>query len=104
MPIGYADGLFRRFNPSEGGTGLFVAIDGKKYPVCGRICMDQCMVNLGADSKVHRYSEAVIFGPEGSGALQSAQEIADATGTISYEITCGVSRRVPRIFVTSDTR
>uniref|UniRef100_UPI00280B77AC alanine racemase C-terminal domain-containing protein n=1 Tax=uncultured Treponema sp. TaxID=162155 RepID=UPI00280B77AC len=69
-----------------------------------RICMDQCMVNLGADSKVHRYCEAVIFGPEGSGALQSAQEIADATGTISYEITCGVSRRVPRIFVTSDTR
>lgn len=104
LPIGYADGLFRRFNPSEGGTGLFVAIDGKKYPVCGRICMDQCMVNLGADSKVHRYSEAVIFGPEGSGALQSAQEIADATGTISYEITCGVSRRVPRIFVTSETR
>ena len=62
------------------------------------------MIELGEDSNVERYSEAVIFGPEESGALQSAQEIADMTGTISYEITCGVSKRVPRIFVTSATR
>lgn len=104
LPIGYADGLFRRFNPADREKGLYVAIGGKNYPVCGRICMDQCMVNLGTDSKIQRYSEAVIFGPEESGALQSAQEIAEATGTISYEITCGVSKRVPRIFVTSETR
>lgn len=97
LPIGYADGLFRRFNQEE--TKLFIAIKNKKYPVCGRICMDQCMIELGEDSDVKRYDEAVVFGPEECGALMSAQEIADATGTISYEITCGVSKRVPRIFV-----
>lgn len=97
LPIGYADGLFRRFNQEE--TKLFVTIKNKKYPVCGRICMDQCMIELGEDSDVKRYDEAVVFGPEECGALMSAQEIADATGTISYEITCGVSKRVPRIFV-----
>ncbi len=97
LPIGYADGLFRRFNQEE--TKLFVTINNKKYPVCGRICMDQCMIELGEDSDVKRYDEAVVFGPEECGALMSAQEIADATGTISYEITCGVSKRVPRIFV-----
>ncbi len=97
LPIGYADGLFRRFNQGE--NRLFVTIKNKKYPVCGRICMDQCMIELGKDSDVERYDEAVIFGPEECGAGQSAQQIADATGTISYEITCGVSKRVPRIFV-----
>ncbi len=102
LPIGYADGLFRRFNEDD--KRLYVAVDGKNNPVCGRICMDQCMIELGEDSNVERYCEAVIFGPEESGALQSAQEIADMTGTISYEITCGVSKRVPRIFVTSATR
>ncbi len=97
LPVGYADGLFRRFN--EGNHRLFVAINGKNYPVCGRICMDQCMIDLGENTDVKRYDEAVIFGPEESGALQSAQQIADATGTITYEITCGISKRVPRVFV-----
>lgn len=97
LPVGYGDGLLRRFNQTE--NGLKVSIKGKSYCVRGRICMDQCMVDIGTDSDVSLYDEAVIFGPEESGALQSAQEIADATGTISYEITCGVTKsRVLRVF------
>ena len=102
LPIGYDDGLFRRFNQTndghEGG-GLKVAIGGKPYPIRGRICMDQCMVDLGKQSGVNRWDEAVIFGPENSGALQTAEEIARSTNTISYEITCGISKRVPRVYV-----
>ncbi len=92
LPIGYGDGLFRRF----GQKGLKVAINGAEYPVVGRICMDQCMVNIGKSSGIHRWDKAVIFGDRKHGALQSAQEIADNTSTISYEITSAITDRVPR--------
>lgn len=99
LPVGYADGFFRRFAKACGYCeGIDVSINGKAYPVRGRICMDQCMIDLGNDD-VERWSEVLIFGPEESGALQTAQKLADETGTIPYEITCGVGKRVPRIFV-----
>jgi alanine racemase len=95
LPAGYADGLLRRFSP-----GLTVAINGKAYPVVGRICMDQCMVDIGKNnSDVHRWDKAVFFGPENSGALQNAYDIAQRTGTISYEIMTGITKRVPRVIV-----
>lgn len=90
LPIGYADGLLRRFSP-----GLQVAIGGKNFPVIGRICMDQCMVEV--DDSVKKGDEVLIFGTPESGALQTAQNIADATGTISYEIMTSISKRVPRV-------
>lgn len=97
VPAGYADGILRNFN--RDGKGLYVSIGGKPYPVRGRICMDQMMVEIGSDESVKRWDDVVIFGPEESGAFFSAQEIADMTGTISYEITCGVSKsRVPKVF------
>ena len=100
LPIGYADGFFRRFSKACGYCdGIDIAIDGKAYPIRGRICMDQCMIDLGEDSKVKRWSDAVIFGPKESGAMQTAQKLADETGTIPYEITCEVGKRVPRIFI-----
>ncbi len=92
LPIGYADGLFRRLAPH-----LQVAVKGKAYPVRGRICMDQCMIDLGKNP-VERWSEAVLFGPKESGAVLTAQELADATGTISYEITSAITKRVPRVY------
>lgn len=95
LPIGYDDGLFRRFAGK-----IQVAINGKNYPVRGRICMDQCMVDLG-DDEIERWSDVVIFGPTESGALQSAQELADLTDTISYEITCQISKRVERVIVSN---
>jgi len=97
LPVGYADGLLRRFNSCK--DGLKIAINGKNYPVCGRICMDQCMVNLGLNSGAKRWDEVVIFGPKCSGALQSAEDIADYTGTISYEICTAIAKRVPRVYI-----
>ena len=106
LPIGYADGLFRRLSPDcthEDAQGknerLHVAINGKLFPVVGRICMDQCMVALGCDSGVRRWDTAVIFGPSESGALHDAADIAKIAGTIPYEIVTSVSKRVPRVVV-----
>ena len=93
IPAGYGDGLLRRY-----GENLQVTINGRLYPVVGRICMDQCMIDLGTDSSVSRWDEVIIFGPQEHGALQSAQDIADKAGTISYEITCGIAQRVPRVY------
>ena len=93
LPIGYADGLLRRFSP-----GLEVTINGKKYPVRGRICMDQCMVDIGKDNKdVHLWDKAIIFGPEESGALTTADDLAKIGNTISYEVLTSLSKRVKRI-------
>ena len=94
LPIGYADGLLRRASP-----GLEVAISGKKYPVRGRICMDQCMAEIGMKSDAKRFDRVVIFGPKESGALCTAQDLADAQGTIPYEILTSISKRVKRIFI-----
>ena len=92
LPIGYADGLLRRFSP-----GLEVTINGKNYPVRGRICMDQCMVDIGKDNPdVKVWDTAVIFGPEESGALNTAEDLARLGHTISYEVLTALSKRVRR--------
>jgi alanine racemase len=95
LPIGYADAFFRRFSTLK----VKVAIKGKEYPVRGRVCMDQVMIDLGKHSKVKRWDKVVIFGDKKDGALQTAQDIATLTDTISYEITSAVTKRVPRVFV-----
>ena len=92
LPIGYADGLLRRFSP-----GLEVTINGKNYPVRGRICMDQCMVEIGKDNPdVKLWDRAVIFGPKESGALNTAEDLARLGNTISYEVLTALSKRVRR--------
>ena len=92
LPIGYADGLRRALSP-----GLKVRIGNEFFPIIGRICMDQCMVDLGAHPWVQRWDEVCIFGPNPHD--NSAQTLADIAGTIPYEITCGIHKRVPRVFV-----
>lgn len=94
LPIGYADGLLRR----QAGT-LKVSVGGKLYPVRGRICMDQCMVDLGSAKGIKRFDRAVIFGPKESGSLLTADDLARAAGTISYEILTCVGKRVQRVLV-----
>ena len=94
IPAGYGDGILRRY-----GHNLKVSIKGKAYPVVGRICMDQCMVDLGLNSGVKRWDEVSVFGPKETGSLFSAQDIADNNNTIPYEIICAINKRVPRIFV-----
>ena len=93
LPVGYADGLLRRFSP-----GLTVTINGKNYPVCGRICMDQCMVNIGKDNiDVRLWDKVLIFGPKQSGALNTADDLAKIGHTISYEVLTSLSKRVQRV-------
>jgi len=94
LPIGYADGLLRR----QAGS-LKVSVGGKLYPVRGRICMDQCMVDLGSAKGIKRFDRAVVFGPKESGALLTADDLANAAGTISYEILTCIGKRVERVLV-----
>ena len=95
LPIGYADGLLRRYSP-----GLEVTINGKNYPVCGRICMDQCMVNIGKDNKdVHLWDKVLIFGPKESGASNTADDLAKLGKTISYEVLTSITKRVQRVII-----
>jgi alanine racemase len=89
LPVGYADGFPRILS-----NKWQVVIGGKTYPLAGRICMDQCCVDLGPQSDVNRWDEAVIFG----GCAPDAATLAAAAGTIPYEITCNINKRVPRIY------
>ncbi|MDY6031543.1 MAG: alanine racemase [Treponemataceae bacterium] len=99
LPIGYADGLLRHFAGK-----LSVQINGKMFPIVGRICMDQCMVDLGSDcgessgEKVKVWDEVTIFGCDDSDG-NTAETLANIAGTISYEITCSINKRVPRVYV-----
>lgn len=98
LPVGYADGLLRRNSP-----GINVTINGRAYPIVGRICMDQCMVDIGLNNpNVKRWDTAIIFGPKNaieSCSLFDADDIARLTGTISYEIMTSISQRVPRVII-----
>lgn len=91
IPCGYADGLRRAL--SNNGE---VLIRGKRYPICGAITMDHFLVDTGPD-EVEPGEEVVIMGAQGGDCI-SAHEIAGRLDTIPYEIVCGISARVPRIF------
>jgi alanine racemase len=90
LPIGYADGF-----PRLASNKWQVMISGNLYPLAGRICMDQCLVDIGPEPLVKRWDEAVIFGA----AANDASALARIVGTIPYEITCNINKRVPRIYV-----
>ena len=95
IPIGYADGLLRQFS-----SKLKVKINDKMYPIVGRICMDQCMIDLGESTDVKIWDKVTIFGPVNSDELgNTAQTLANLAKTIPYEITCSVDKRVPRDYV-----
>jgi alanine racemase len=90
LPVGYGDGLPRLLSGS-----WQVLIRGRLYPLAGRICMDQCMADLGPETDIARWEEAAVFG----GAAPDAAELAARLGTIPYEITCNISKRVPRVYM-----
>ncbi|MBF0499835.1 MAG: alanine racemase [Candidatus Riflebacteria bacterium] len=94
FPAGYADGFNRLF--SNKGR---VLIKEKSYPVVGRVCMDQTMINLGARSDVKVGDEVVLIGRSGKEEI-TAEEWAEKLGTITYEVTCQINRRVARVFDT----
>lgn len=91
LPIGYADGLRRL--PNE--TTLWVSIGEGRAPVVGRICMDQCMIDVTDLPAVKEGDIVTVFGQGG----QSAADYAALCGTIAYEILCAVGARVPRIYL-----
>lgn len=92
VPLGYADGVRRAL--WERGS---VLIGGKRRPFAGVVTMDQVMVDCG-DDEVRVGDEVVLLGRQGSDAI-SANEWANLLGTIGYEVTCGISARVPRTYL-----
>jgi len=89
LPIGYADGFFRGFSNRIAMQTAF-----GPAPVLGRICMDMTMVNLNDLPDVHVGDEVEIFG-----GRQKADTLAALLDTIPYELTCAVSKRVPRLYL-----
>ena len=89
LPIGYADGLFRGLSGR-----MSVWTEEGPAPVLGRICMDMTMVNLTGLSQVHVGDAVELFGQR-----QRVDVLAEILGTIPYELTCAVSKRVPRLYL-----
>jgi len=94
LPIGYADGVPRRY----GTCGGDVLLGGRRCPVIGTVTMDQLLVDCGAGSAVRQGDECVLIGRQGDEEI-TAWEWAERVGTIAYEVLCGVSSRVPRVWV-----
>ena len=90
VPVGYADGLPRALS---GRTKML--INGKEVPVVGRICMDQCMLDVTGIDGIHEGMTVTVFGGEGN----SVDDIAQNAGVINYEIICGINKRVPRVYL-----
>jgi alanine racemase len=88
VPIGYGDGVRRALtNNAE------VIVGGRRYPLVGTVSMDNITIDLGPETEVQLYDEAVLIG---DGLL--AEEVARRLDTINYEITCGLTARVERVF------
>ncbi len=92
VPIGYADGYSRLLS-----NKAFAMIRGKRVPLIGVVCMDQCMFDVTEVEGVSEGDQVILFGkPEDK---VTADELAQIEGTINYEIVCAVSSRVPRIYI-----
>ena len=87
IPIGYADGYMRLLS-----NRAHMLVDGQRAPVIGRICMDQCMLDVTDIPSATEGTEVTVFGD----ADVTADTLAEILGTINYEIVCAVSRRMPR--------
>ena len=91
IPIGYGDGYPRALS-SRGE----VLIRGRRYPIVGRICMDQFMVDIGHDSAWNE-DEVVLIGRQDETTI-TVESVAQAAGTIPYEILTGLNQRIPRVY------
>ena len=90
LPVGYGDGFRRGLSNSAE-----VLIRGRRRPVVGTVSMDNITVDVGSDTDVQRGDEAVLIGAQGAERV-TAEQLARSLGTINYEVTCGISPRVPR--------
>lgn len=93
VSIGYADGYFRSLS-----NNAYMSVAGVKVPVVGRICMDQCMIDVSSVNTITVGDEVTVFGNGGDNS-ETATSLAARAGTINYEILCAVGNRTPRIYV-----
>ena len=97
VPIGYADGFWR--SNSTGGCEMLVR--DRLFPLVGRVCMDQLMLDITGAEDINVGDIVTVFGDKDG--LCSADRIAERTGTINYEVVCAVGERVPRFFLQDGT-
>lgn len=90
LPVGYADGYSRLLS-----NKAKVKINNKLYPVAGRVCMDQTMIDIGLDADINPGDDVMLFGAD----MITAEDTAYLMNTIPYEVTCLISKRVPRIYI-----
>jgi alanine racemase len=96
LPIGYGDGVRRALtNNAE------TLVAGARYPLVGTVSMDNLTIDLGAESRVEAGSSAVLIGAQGNERIL-CEEVARRLETINYEVTCGISARVPRVHIRSE--
>lgn len=93
IPVGYGDGYPR----SLSGKG-YVLINGQKAPILGRVCMDQFMVDVTHIEHVKMGDKVTLIGYDGEEAI-SVDELGELANKFNYEFVCGLSKRIPRIFV-----
>lgn len=74
---------------------------GKRVKIIGRVCMDQTMLDVTALPEVEVGDRVTLIGRDGAEGID-AMEMADKIGTINYEVVCGISKRVPRVYLDSD--
>lgn len=94
VPVGYADGYPRILSTK----GAQVLIGGKRCTILGRICMDQLMADVSDLPEVQVGDTVTLIGRDGQEAI-SADELASLEGSINYEVVCGLSKRVPRVYL-----
>jgi alanine racemase len=92
LPIGYGDGVRRGLS-----NNAEVLVSGRRHPVVGTVSMDNITIDLGPETDIEPGAAAVLIGPQGSDRIL-AEEVAARLETINYEVTCGISQRVPREF------
>ncbi|HEY0278823.1 MAG TPA: alanine racemase [Solirubrobacterales bacterium] len=91
VPLGYGDGVRRALS-----NDCDVLVAGRRYPLVGTISMDNLTIDLGPDAEVEPGAEAVLIGRQGEEEIR-AEELAARLTTINYEVTCGITARVPRV-------
>ena len=93
VPVGYADGYRRSLSGK-----FYCLVHGKKAPILGRICMDQMMVDVTDIPQTQPGDRVTLVGTDGMQTI-TMEQIAAAADSFNYEFVCGISRRVPRIYV-----
>lgn len=91
LAVGYADGMRRILGVNS------CLVRGKRVPVVGTVCMDQCMVALDTVPEAQIGDEVVLIGQQGDERI-TAEDLGKLWGTINYEVTCGLTARVPRVY------